>query len=78
MFRVVSVEAMAWRNVAAASALPLRLSRAEKEMVTSSNDVSMGGVCGKTALKLRDMVNRLSVRSFELQAIYVFMRSAAG
>lgn len=75
MFRVVSVEAMAWKNVEAASASALESSRGEKEKETSSNDVSKEGFGGKRALKLADVVIRLSVRRFEAQAVYAFTRS---
>jgi len=55
MFRVVSVEAIAWKNVEAASASALEIvSQEEKVKVTSSNDVSMEGLGGKRALKLAD------------------------
>jgi hypothetical protein len=77
MFSVVSVEAMAWKNVDTASMLAIGRCRPEKVRVTSSNDVSMEGVSGKSLLKSVDLVNRLSVRRFEAQAIYAFTRSAS-
>ena len=72
MSREVSVEATAWKNVEAALALALESFR--KEKVTSSNDVSVEAFGGKRALRLVD-VSRLSVRSFDAQAVYAFARS---
>ena len=76
IFRVVSVEATAWRNVEAASGSALEPSLGEKVKLTPSNDVSMEAFGGKRELKLADMAYRLSVRRFEAQEAYAFTRSS--
>lgn len=78
MFRVMSLEAMAWKNVEAASALALQSTRGEKASVTSSNDVKSEAFCGKIILKSGEWEHRLSDRRFEAQVVYAFTRIGSG
>ena len=73
--RVVSVEAMAWRNVEAVLASAPEPSQGEKVKVNSSNDVSKEAFGGKRAFKLPDVESRLRVLRFEAWAVYTYVKS---
>jgi len=79
IFRVVSVEAIAWKNVETASASALKSFRSSlMKRVTSSNDVSTEAFSGKIVWKSPDKEIRVSVRRFEAQAVYAFIRIGSG
>ena len=71
MFRMVSLEAMARKNVETA----LASTRGERLSVTSSNDVKSEAFCGEIILKLGESEQIMSDRSFEAQAVYTFVRT---
>ena len=72
IFRVVGVEAMAWKNVEAAS---VSARTTVNQRVTSSNDVRSEAFGGKRTLKLR---SRVGDRRFEAQVAYASTRSGSG